>query len=216
MSQTATENQMGVFDTIYNCRAMRRLNTKKVPEELLRELISAANQAPSGSNTQSARWIVVRDPQIKQRLADLNRKGVETYLAPLIDNPGSLSHQSGDKRKRMVDAVVWQKEHMHEIPALIIACMDFGAPATNDMIARGNGSIWPGIQNLLLAARALELGAAPTTLALNDRKAVADVLNLTDSMAAYALIPVGYPLGTFGPVTRKPLEEILRFDRWSD
>ena len=216
MLQKATENQMGVFDTMYNCRAMRRLNTKKVPEELLRELISAANQAPSGSNTQGARWIVVRDPQIKHRLADLNRQGVETYLAPLIDNPGSLSHQSGDKRKRMVDAVVWQKEHMHEIPALIIACMDFGAPATNDMIARGNGSIWPGIQNLLLAARALELGAAPTTLALNDRKAVADVLNLPDSMAAYALIPVGYPLGTFGPVTRKPLEEILRFDRWSD
>lgn len=216
MSQKTTENQMGVFDTMYNCRAMRRLNTKKVPEELLRELISAANQAPSGSNTQGARWIVVRDPQIKQRLADLNRQGVETYLAPLIDNPGSLSHQSGGKRKRMVDAVVWQKEHMHEIPALIVACMDFGAPATNDMIARGNGSIWPGIQNLLLAARALELGAAPTTLALNDRKAVADVLNLPDSMAAYALIPVGYPLGTFGPVTRKPLEEILRFDRWSD
>ena len=216
MSQKTTENQMGVFDTMYNCRAMRRLNTKIVPEELLRELIGAANQAPSGSNTQGARWIVVRDPQIKQRLADLNRQGVETYLAPLIDNPGSLSHQSGDKRKRMVDAVVWQKEHMHEIPALIIACMDFGAPATNDMIARGNGSIWPGIQNLLLAARALELGAAPTTLALNDRKAVADVLNLPDSMAAYALIPVGYPLGTFGPVTRKPLEEILRFDRWSD
>lgn len=216
MSQKATENQMGVFDTMYNCRAMRRLNTKKVSEELLRELISAANQAPSGSNTQGARWIVVRDPQIKQRLADLNRQGVETYLAPLIDNPGSLSHQSGDKRKRMVNAVVWQKEHMHEIPALIIACMDFGAPATNDMIARGNGSIWPGIQNLLLAARALELGAAPTTLALNDRKAVAEVLNLPDSMAAYALIPVGYPLGTFGPVTRKPLEEILRFDRWSD
>ena len=216
MSQKTTKNQMGVFDTMYNCRAMRRLNTKKVPEELLRELVSAANQAPSGSNTQGARWIVVRDPQIKQRLADLNRQGVETYLAPLIDNPGSLSHQSGDKRKRMVDAVVWQKEHMHEIPALIIACMDFGAPATNDMIARGNGSIWPGIQNLLLAARALELGAAPTTLALNDRKAVADVLNLPDSMAAYALIPVGYPLGTFGPVTRKPLGEILRFDRWSD
>ena len=107
MSQQATENQMGVFDTMYNCRAMRRLDTRPVPEELLCELISAANQAPSGSNTQGARWIVVRDPQVKQRLADLNRQGVETYLAPLIDNPGSLSHQSGDKRKRMVDAVVW-------------------------------------------------------------------------------------------------------------
>ena len=209
-------SQMGVFDTMYNCRAMRRLDSREVPETLLRDLISAANQAPSGSNTQGARWIVVRDADTKQQLAELNRQGVDTYLAPLIDNPGSLSHQSGDKRKRMVDAVVWQRDHMHEIPALIIACMDFGAPAPNDMIARGNGPIWPGIQNLLLAARALDLGAAPTTLALNDRKAVAETLNLPDSMAAYALIPVGYPLGTFGPVSRKPLEEILRFDKWSD
>ena len=216
MSLTDQQNQMGIFDTIYNCRAMRRLDTKEVPEALLTELINAANQAPSGSNSQGARWIVVRDTKVKQRLAELNREGVETYLAPLIDNPGSLSHQSGDKRRRMVDAVVWQKEHMHEIPALIIACMEFGAPATNDMIARGNGSIWPGIQNLLLAARALCLGAAPTTLALNNRQAVAEALNLPDSMAAYALIPVGYPLGKFGPITRKPLEEILRFDTWSD
>ena len=209
-------NQMGLFDTMYNCRAMRRLDTREVPETSLRDLISAANQAPSGSNTQGARWIVVRDPETKEQLADWNRQGVDTYLAPLIDNPGSLSHQSGDKRKRMVDAVVWQRDHMHEIPALIIACMDFGAPATNDMIARGNGSIWPGIQNLLLAARALKLGAAPTTLALTDREAVAKTLNLPDSMAAYALVPVGYPLGKFGPVSRKPLEEILRFDKWSD
>ncbi len=215
MTQTNTDNQMGVFDVMYNCRAMRKLDTREVPESQLRELISAANQAPSGSNTQGARWIIVRDAKVKSQLAELNRAGVETYLAPLIDNPGSLSHQSQDKRKRMVDAVVWQKEHMHEIPALIIACMDFGAPATNDMIARGNGSIWPGIQNLLLAARALELGAAPTTLALSDRNAVAQVLNLPDTMAAYALIPVGYPLGKFGPVTRKPLDEILRFDQWS-
>ena len=163
MSRSSKENQMGVFDTMYNCRAMRRLDSRAVPEELLRELVSAANQAPSGSNTRGARWIVVTDAEVRRRLADLNRQGVETYLAPLIKNPGSLSHQSSDKRQRMVDAVVWQKEHMHEIPALIVACMEFGAPATNDMIARGNGSIWPGIQNLLLAARALELGAATTT-----------------------------------------------------
>lgn len=116
----------------------------------------------------------------------------------------------------MVDAVVWRKELMHEIPALVIACMEFGVPVTKDMIARGNGSIWPSIQNLLLAAGALCLGAAPTTLALNNRQAVAEALNLPGSMAAYALIPVGYPLGNFGPVTRKPLEKILRLDTWSD
>ena len=135
MSRSSKENQMGVFDTMYNCRAMRRLDSSAVPEELLCELASAANQAPSGSNTRGARWIVVTDAEVGRLLADLNRQGVETYLAPLIENPGSLSHQSSDKRQRMVDAVVWQKEHMHEIPALIVACMEFGAPATNVSMA---------------------------------------------------------------------------------
>ena len=208
--------EMGVFETMYNCRAMRRLDSREVPQESLEKLIEAANQAPSGSNTQNARWIVVRDPTVKAELAELNRVGVENYLAPLIDNPGSLPHQSADKRKRMADAVVWQKEHMHEIPALIIACMQFPQAPTPAMIASGNGSIWPGIQNLLLAARALQLGAAPTTLALLDQNAVAKVLNLPETMATYCLIPVGYPLGNFGPVTRKPLSEIMRYDQWSD
>ena len=208
--------EMGIFETMYNCRAMRRLDKREVPQESLEKLIEAANQAPSGSNTQNARWIIVRDPTVKAELAELNRIGVENYLAPLIDHPGSLPHQPADKRKRMADAVVWQKEHMHEIPALIIACMQFPQRPTPAMIASGNGSIWPGIQNLLLAARALQLGAAPTTLALIDQQAVTKVLNLPETMATYCLIPVGYPLGNFGPVTRKPLSEIMRYDQWSD
>jgi len=207
--------EMGLFEAMYNCRAMRRLDTREVEEEKLRQLIEAANQAPSGSNMQSARWIIARDSEVKQKLADLNRKGVEVYLGNQIQNPGSLPHQDKDKRGRMVDAVVWQMEHMHEIPALIIACMDFGVEVTPAMRAGGNGSIWPGIQNLLLAARALGLGAAPTTLALMDPEATAVALGLPNTMAAYCLIPVGYPLGKFGPVTRKPVEEILRFDQWS-
>jgi len=207
--------EMSLFEVMYNCRAMRRLDTREVEEEKLRQLIEAANQAPSGSNMQSARWIIARDSEVKQKLADLNRKGVEVYLGNQIQNPGSLPHQDKDKRGRMVDAVVWQMEHMHEIPALIIACMDFGVEVTPAMRAGGNGSIWPGIQNLLLAARALGLGAAPTTLALMDPEATAVALGLPNTMAAYCLIPVGYPLGKFGPVTRKPVEEILRFDQWS-
>lgn len=82
-------------------------------------------------------------------------------------------------------------------------------------MARGGGSIWPGVQNLLLAARALGLGAAPTTLGLIDHDAVAEVLGLPETMGAFCLIPVGYPLGKFGPVTRKPVAEILRFDKWT-
>ena len=104
--------EMGIFEVMFNCRAMRRLDQREVPKELLVKLVNAANQAPSGSNMQNGRWIIVRDKEVRQQLADLNRQAVEAYLAPLIDNPGSLPHQSEVKRKRMVDAVVWQKEHM--------------------------------------------------------------------------------------------------------
>ena len=205
---------MDIFDVIYNCRAMRRLDTKPVPAELLVKLVGAANQAASGSNMQRARWIVVTDTGIKKQLADLNRQGVESYIGPQTSRPDAVPHQSKEKRLRMLDAVIWQTEHMHEMPAIVMACMEFGSPITDKTITQGNGSIWPGIQNLLLAARALGLGATPTTLALGDRQAVAETLNLPDTMAAYCLIPVGYPLGKFGPVTRKPVEEVMRWDQW--
>ena len=205
---------MDIFDVIYNCRAIRRLDTKPVPAELLVKLIDAANQAPSGSNMQRARWIVVTDTGVKKKLTDLNRQGVESYIGPQTSRPDAVPHQSKEKRLRMLDAVIWQTEHMHEMPAIVMACMEFGSPITDKTITQGNGSIWPGIQNLLLAARALGLGATPTTLALGDRQAVAEALNLPDTMAAYCLIPVGYPLGKFGPVTRKPVEEVMRWDQW--
>ncbi len=206
---------LSLFDAIYNCRAMRKLDTREVPEELLVRLIDAANQAPSGSNMQNGRWIVVRDADVKQTLADLNRKGVEEYMDAQAAGPASLPHQSVEKRRRMLNAVLWQMEHMHEIPALIIAGLEYGEKVEGSAILRGAGSIWPGVQNLLLAARALGLGATPTTLGLLDQNAVRSALNMPDSMAAHCLIPVGYPLGKFGQVTRKPVAEILRFDRWS-
>ena len=206
---------MGLFEAIYNCRAMRRLDTKPVPEEMLIKLVDAANQAPSGSNLQNGRWLIVRDPSVKAELAALNRAGVEGYLAPQMDNIEPLPHQSVDRRRKMMDAVLWQVEHMGEIPALIIACMELGTKRDPMVLGRAGGSIWPGVQNLLLAARAMGLGAAPTTLALIDQDAVAKVLHLPETMGAICLIPVGYPLGRFGPVTRKPVEDILRFDTWS-
>jgi nitroreductase len=193
---------------------MRRLDTKPVPAELLVKLVDAANQAASGSNMQRARWIVVTDTGVKKKLAHLNHQGVESYIGPQTSRPDAVPHQSKEKRLRMLDAVIWQTVHMHEMPAIVMACMEFESPANDKMIVHGNGSIWPGIQNLLLAARALGLGATPTTLALGDRQAVAEALNLPDTMTAYCLIPVGYPLGKFGPVTRKPVEEVMRWDQW--
>ncbi len=194
---------------MYECRAMRRLKADPVSDETLVQLIDAANQAASGSNAQMARWIVVKDPIQKQKLADLNRLHGEPYIAADRENPKS------EKQRRLLDAVIWQMDHMHEIPALIVACYDYEMSVDGVEIYRKAGSVWPGIQNLLLTARSLGLGATPTTLALRDQEAVRTALNLPESFAALCLLPVGYPMGRFGPVTRKPVDTIMRFDRWS-
>ncbi|MFV2091000.1 MAG: nitroreductase family protein, partial [Pseudomonadales bacterium] len=144
---------------------MRRLHSTEVPEQLLVKLIDAANQAPSGSNQQRARWIVVRDPEQRRRLAELNKAAVDAYVGPQSGRPDSLPHQSAGKRQRMLASVLWQAEHLQDIPALIVACFQFDGPVSAQQASRAAGSIWPGGQNLLLAARALDLGAAPTTLA---------------------------------------------------
>jgi nitroreductase len=209
------ETDTELFEVMYNCRAMRRLKPDPVPEALLTRLIEAGNQAPSGSNRQGARWIVVQDSEQKSKLAALNKKAVDAYVGPQSGRPSELPHQSTEKRQRMLQAVLWQAEHLAEIPALIIACHQFDAPVSAGEAARAAGSVWPGIQNLLLAARALGLGAAPTTLGLVDRDAAKEVLQLPPDMEAFCLIPVGYPMGNFGPVSRQPVAEILRWDRWT-
>lgn len=193
---------------IHHTRAMRRLKPDPVPEELLMKLIDAANQGPTGSNKQNARWIVVRDPEQKQKLADLNRKAVDSY----IDGPTS----SLPTREGIVRAVKWQRDHFHEVPVLLIPCLMFDAkPADNWQAGAGSGaSIWPAVQNVLLMARSLELGAALTTLGLSDRPAAKAVLGLPELVEPFAILPVGYPTGKFGTVSRTSLEEIIHFDRW--
>lgn len=210
-------DQMGIFDVIYNCRAMRRIKPDPVPEETLVRLIDAANQAPSGSNQQNGRWIVVRDRAQKEKLAELNRRVFKAYVSVGGGRPASLPHQSDEKRERMVEAVRWQADHFADIPALIIACLQVAVPIRDSFSAGAGagGSIWPGVQNLLLAARALGLAATPTTFAIADRNAAREVLNLPEEIQPFCLIPVGYPIGKFGPVTRKPVSEIMRWDRWS-
>lgn len=211
-------DQLGIFGVIYNCRAMRRIKPDPVPEELLLKLIDAANQAPSGSNAQNGRWIVVRDRAVKEKLAELNMRVFQAYTSPTSGRPNELPHQSADKRAKMLDAVRWQAEHFAEIPAHIIACLQTGPGPLRDTFSAGagaGGSIWPGVQNLLLAARALGLAATPTTFAIADRAAAKEVLNLPEDIQPFALIPVGYPMGNFGPVTRRPVQEIMRWDRWS-
>jgi nitroreductase len=204
--------QIGIFDAMYSCRAMRRLKPDPVPEELLLKLCEAGNQGPSGSNIQGVRWVIVREQAQKDRLAELNRTAVEAYVVG--SRVDALPHQSVEKRQRMLDAVIWQAEHLAEIPAIVVACHEW-AEAPPDVRARAAaGAVWPAVQNLLLAARALGLGAAPTTLGLTDSRAAREALGLPDTVEPYVLVPVGYPRGKFGPVARLPVRETVHFDRW--
>ena len=203
-----TTEASDLFYAIHHTRAMRRLKPDPIPDDVLMKLLDAANQGPTGSNKQNARWIVVRDPAQKQKLADLNRTAVNAY----VGNPDDIAPDM----RGIVKAVMWQRDHFHEIPALLIPCLEFDQPPTGTWAAGAGagGSIWPAVQNLLLAARALGLGAALTTLGLSDRPAAKAVLGLPDTVEPFAIIPVGYPTGNFGSVTRKPLEEIVHYDRW--
>lgn len=200
---------LGLFEVMYSCRAMRRIKPDAVPEELLRRLIEAAHQAPTASNAQNTRWLIVRDADQKQKLADLNREARRVAYGnrPPATDPAMVRRQLASQ---------WHTEHLQDVPAHIIACIEFATPP-DDVFVRGvsaGGSVWPAVQNLLLAARALGLGAVPTTLPLADRPAAREVLGLPDNVEPFCLIPVGYPMGRFGPVTRTPIDEILRWDRW--
>jgi nitroreductase len=209
----AMSDEPGIFEIMYTTRAMRRLKPDPVPRDLLLKLIDAANQAPSASNSQTARWVIVTDRGQVAKIAALNREVAVRYASAGGARPASLPHQSDEARERQRRAFLWQARHMHEVPALIVACQEFAA-ARADFAAGAGGSIWPQVQNLLLAARALGLGATPTTLPMADRAAFREVLALPGNVEAYCVVPVGWPLGRFGPVGRRPVAEITHWERW--
>ena len=186
--------QMGVFDVMHNCRAMRRLSPEPVPEATLLKLVAAATQAATGSNKQGARWIIVRDAEQKKRIAALNRAASEDLVKRRIAGAEALPHHDAARRGRMLNAVLWLAEHMHEISTLMVPCHQFAAPPTADDMCGAQSSVWPGVQNLLLAARAEGLGAVPTTYALTDYDAFAEVLALPADFGAFGVIPVDFPL----------------------
>ncbi len=207
---------MEFFETLFSARAMRRYSGEPIPEDLLLRLLEAAHAGPSGSNRQSRHWIVVRDSAQKQRLAELNRRFVSRYLE--ANREAANPHVSPEKRRRFLAAVEHQMEHMHEVPAIVIACTEMAA-APRGTFAEGVQAateVWGAVQNLLLAARALGIGSVPTTLGLVDRDAARAVLNLPDHILPMVLIPLGWPTGNFGPIRRRPLEEVLHWDRYDD
>ncbi|MEO9255944.1 MAG: nitroreductase family protein, partial [Tepidiformaceae bacterium] len=193
-----------VFELMRTQRAMRRLKPDAVPREYLTKLIWAATRAPNGGNVQPWRFLVITDVAKKRRLQEIYSAEWEKYATMDSERarPGESPEQLRSHALTMA-AGQYLADHLHESPAIIIPCGFL--LAVNTGIASGS-SIYPAIQNLMLAARALGLGTVLTTLHRQNEGAVRELLGIPENAHTAALIPVGWPMGRFGAGPRLPVE----------
>ena len=198
--------EIGLFDAIYSQRAIRRYASQDVPDELVRRLIEAATKAPSGANRQPWRFLVVRDPETKRRIG-------QYYLRSWEESYGSRAQRPPTNSSHIRDSADYLAHHMHEAPVLILACIEHGG--ASGRLSQG-ASIYPAVQNLLLAARGLGLGSALTTLHKRYEAEIKEMLDIPESVETAALLPIGYPDEgvTYGPTARRPVEEVTYHERW--
>jgi nitroreductase len=185
-----------------------------VPREVILECLELAVQAPTGSNSQGWRWVVVDDAAKRKGLADLYRSASSAYLT----EAGKAAAASGNKQtERVMDSALWLAENLEKVPVHVIPCIEGKIPANapNAMLAGFYGSIFPAVWSFQLALRARGLGSALTTLHLVHEQEAAKLLGLPDNLIQVALLPVAYTRGTdFQRAKRPPVSNITHWNRW--
>ena len=199
-----------LFEIMENCRAMRRLKPDPVPDELVAKILRAGISAPSGGNTQKWRFLVIKDRAIKQGVQVIYKRAFDEWIGPRYLTSEPPPGVTKEQYLRQHAAVSYLTDHFHEAPVWIVACLEDG-PNPN---RSAGASIYPAVQNMLLAARALGLGATLTTRHLFFEKEAEKALGLPEGVHSYAILPIGYPMGKFGPTKRGPLNEVVYQDRW--
>jgi len=223
-----------LLDVMATMRAIRRLKPDPVPDDVLVELVRAATWAPSGSNGQGFHFVVVTERGQMARMAEVWRRCVDEYLA-MMGTRGPARIMGEEAAEKLRRALLFQRDHFHETPALVVACYEARDRPDPMGLLRAAGprqavrtaamsrryvalaeasSIYPAVQNLLLAARAHGLGANITIWHLPHEGEVKEILGIPRGINTYALIPIGYPRGRFGPVRRRPPEQVIHRDRW--
>ena len=204
------ERTLNLFEVLHSARSVRRFRDEAVPEAAITRLLDAAVQAPNGSNTQAWRFLVVRDPELRRRLGELYRQGYRDVFSP-----ERLANEPDANRRRVIRSADHLAEHMgDEPPVLLVACVE-RAPGSSGSHGAGS-SIYPAVQNLLVAARALGLGSCLTTLHLRREAEVKALLEIPEHVDTYALLPLGYPATKPGPLRRRPASEVTSYDRWGN
>jgi nitroreductase len=205
--QAANTNDL--FEIIRTTRSMRRLKPDPVPNDLIRKILEAGVCAPSGGNMQHWRFLVIQDPELKRRVGAYYKRAWDERVAPRYRSGEPAPGMRREQFLRLLAAAEYLAAHIHEAPVWIIPCLEGGAPSRTS-----GSSIYPAVQNMLLAARALGLGATLTTLHLQYEKEAEAALGLPPGVHSYALLPIGYPIGRFGPVRRVPVADVVFENRW--
>jgi nitroreductase len=206
-----TDDMPGLFEIIGTTRAMRRLKPDPVPDELIRKILEAGVCAANGSNAQHWRFIVVKDESVKRAVQVWYQKSFDDLVVPHHLNGEPPEGVTPERYKRQFAAVKYLTEHLAEAPVWIVPCLTI---REHELLRSSGASIYPAVQNMLLAARALGLGATLTTRHLQHEKESEAALGIPEGSHSYALLPIGYPMGHFGPVGRRSLEDVVYQDRW--
>jgi len=192
----------------------RRLDlARPVPRDVILRCIELSQQAPTASNRQDWRWVVVTDPGLRRELGAIygrGRKAIERYVA----GDAELAPQS----RRVFDSATWLLDHLAEVPALVLPCLARRPSGTSPaLMASVYGSIFPAVWSFQLALRSRGLGSALTTLHLAWEADVAALLGIPETAMQVALLPVAWTRGTgFRAARRPPADSITGFDRWPD
>lgn len=191
----------------------RRLDLERpVEPEVILECIGLSQQAPTASNTQKWRWMVVTEAEKRKALGEIYGRG-KAFLADARSEIDAADKQT----HRVYDSAEWLIDHISEVPALVIPCLEGRLPegAPNGMAAAVYGSIYPAMWSFQLALRSRGLGSALTTIHLFFEQEVAALLGMPEDILQVALLPVAYTKGTdFKVAKRPPPQEITHFNTW--
>jgi nitroreductase len=213
-------SDVGLYAAMSTLRAVRKLRPDPVPDAVLRRLVEAASWAPTGGNVQPWRVILVRDAAAKAELGRLYRDVWTRYAGGSRQAIAALPQERRDATERMLAAGDHLAEHFAETPAIAIFCFNPANMAITDAgLERpsvvGGGSVYPSVQNFLLAARAEGLGCVLTTLLCQREAEVKALLGIPAEWGTCAAIPLGYPLRKgHGPISRRPVDKLAFAERW--
>jgi nitroreductase len=191
----------------------RRLDlSKPVEQQTLLDCIALAQQAPTASNSQTWRWVIVTDKEKRRQIAEIYRSG-----SPMVKMSREQQADDNAQTQRVYDATEYLIDHMEEVPALVFPCVQgrVSADAHPCVLASVYGSIFPAVWNFQLALRSRGLGSVLTTLHLLREHDVAAILNIPDDVMQVAMLPVAYTIGLdFKPAVRPAPASITHFDTW--